>query len=80
MDLTKAMAISASGMKVQNVRMRIIAENLANQDSVANRPGEDPYRRKSLTFSNVLVDCDMHLPILKSTGFGQVDKLYFKPW
>lgn len=54
MDLTKAMAISASGMRVQNIRMRIIAENLANQDSVATGPGEDPYRRKSLTFSNAL--------------------------
>lgn len=54
MDATKAMMISASGMKVQNVRMRIIAENLANQDSVAAAPGEDPYRRKSLTFQNVL--------------------------
>lgn len=54
MDLAKAMLISASGMKVQNVRMRIIAENLANQDSVATGPGEDPYRRKTLTFTNVL--------------------------
>ncbi|MBL4601501.1 MAG: flagellar basal body rod protein FlgC [Emcibacteraceae bacterium] len=54
MDLTKAMMISAAGMKVQNIRMRIIAENLANQDSVATTPGEDPYRRKSLTFTNVL--------------------------
>ncbi len=54
MDLSKAMLISASGMKVQNVRMRIIAENLANQDSVAVAPGEDPYRRKSLTFQNAL--------------------------
>ena len=54
MDLSKSMLISASGMKVQNVRMRIIAENLANQDSVATAPGEDPYRRKSLTFQNVL--------------------------
>lgn len=54
MDLSKAMMISASGMKVQNVRMRIIAENLANQDSVATAPGEDPYRRKSLSFTNVL--------------------------
>lgn len=54
MDLSKAMMISASGMKVQNVRMRIIAENLANQDSVATSPGEDPYRRKSLSFTNIL--------------------------
>jgi len=54
MDLSKAMMISAAGMKVQNVRMRIIAENLANQDSVASAAGEDPYRRKSLTFTNTL--------------------------
>ena len=54
MDLSKAMMISAAGMKVQNVRMRIIAENLANQDSVATAAGEDPYRRKSLTFTNTL--------------------------
>ncbi|MCC3860826.1 flagellar basal body rod protein FlgC [Pseudemcibacter aquimaris] len=54
MDLLKNMMISTAGMKVQNVRMRIIAENLANQDSVATAPGEDPYRRKSLSFQNVL--------------------------
>lgn len=54
MDLLKNMLISSSGMKVQNVRMRIIAENLANQDSVAQTPEEDPYRRKSLSFQNVL--------------------------
>ena len=54
MDLLKNMLISSSGMKVQNVRMRIIAENLANQDSVAQAPDEDPYRRKSLSFQNML--------------------------
>jgi flagellar basal-body rod protein FlgC len=54
MDFSKALLISAAGMKVQNIRMRIIAENIANQDSVALSPGEDPYRRKSLTFTNVM--------------------------
>lgn len=54
MDLLKNMMISTAGMKVQNVRMRIIAENLANQDSVATEPGADPYRRKSLSFENIL--------------------------
>lgn len=54
MDLSKNLLISASGMKVQNVRMRIIAENLANQDSVATGPGQDPYRRKSLSFQNMV--------------------------
>lgn len=54
MDLAKAMMISAAGMKVQSVRMRVIAENLANAGSVATGPGVDPYRRKTVTFINVL--------------------------
>ncbi len=30
--------------------MKVIAENLANADSTADRPGADPYRRKVPTF------------------------------
>ena len=54
MDLSKSMMISAAGMKAQTVRMRVISENLANANSVANAPGEDPYRRKVITFVNEL--------------------------
>jgi flagellar basal-body rod protein FlgC len=54
MDLVKSMMASASGMKAQGERMRIIAENLANANSVGRNPDEDPYRRKILTFRNVL--------------------------
>ena len=54
MDLTKTLKVSAAGMQAQNARMRTIAENLANADSVAGAPGEDPYRRKMLTFKNAL--------------------------
>ncbi|PHZ83363.1 flagellar basal body rod protein FlgC [Paremcibacter congregatus] len=54
MDLTKAMMISAAGMKAQGTRMRVISENLANASSVASAPGVDPYRRKVVTFSNTL--------------------------
>lgn len=54
MDLEKAMMISASGLKAQSTRMRVIAENMANADSIANTPGADPYRRKTVTFKNVL--------------------------
>ena len=54
MDLSKTLKISAAGMQAQNARMRTIAENLANADSVAETPGGDPYRRKMLTFKNVL--------------------------
>ncbi len=40
MDLTKAMAVSASGLRVQGDRMRVIAENIANSDSTAPGDGE----------------------------------------
>ncbi|MAU42088.1 MAG: flagellar basal body rod protein FlgC [Kordiimonas sp.] len=54
MDLSKAMMISAAGMKAQSTRMRVISENLANQNSVANTPDGDPYRRKVVSFKNEL--------------------------
>ncbi len=50
MDLLKSIAVSASGMRVQGERMRIISENLANKDSVARSPNEEPYRRKTISF------------------------------
>jgi len=54
MDLLNSMIASASGMKAQSERMRVIAENLANANSLGRTPAEDPYRRKVLTFRNVL--------------------------
>ena len=54
MDFGKALDISASGMRVQGVRLRIIAENIANADSTATEPGGQPYRRKLVTFANEL--------------------------
>jgi flagellar basal-body rod protein FlgC len=54
MDLTKTLKISAAGMQAQNARMRTIAENLANADSLGDTPGAEPYRRKMLTFKTVL--------------------------
>jgi flagellar basal-body rod protein FlgC len=50
MDLSKALAISARGMDAQTTRLRVIAENLANQDTTGDKPGADPYRRKTVTF------------------------------
>jgi len=54
MEFGKTMKISASGIRVQSVRMRVIAENLANANSMPLAPGEDPYRRKLVSFKNVL--------------------------
>jgi flagellar basal-body rod protein FlgC len=53
MDFQKIMQISASAMNAQSVRLRTIAENIANADSTSTTPGGDPYRRKLVTFKNV---------------------------
>ena len=52
MDFLKSMAIAASGLKAQSGRMRVIAENIANAESTAQRPGANPYRRKIPTFKS----------------------------
>ena len=52
MDLDKAMTISARGMDAQTARLRVIAENMANQDSTGSTPGAAAYRRKTITFEN----------------------------
>jgi len=53
-ELHKAMHISASGMLAQNVRVRVISQNIANSDSLATKPGELPYRRQTVSFRNEL--------------------------
>jgi flagellar basal-body rod protein FlgC len=50
MDFLKSIAIAASGLRAQAGRMRVVAENIANADSTAERPGTDPYRRRIPTF------------------------------
>lgn len=52
MDFLKTLMISSVGLKVQTGRMRIIAENVANADSVASTPGGDPYRRQIPTVTS----------------------------
>ena len=52
MDFLKTLMISSAGLKVQTGRMRIIAENVANADSVASTPGGDPYRRQIPTVTS----------------------------
>ena len=53
-DLSKASLIAVSGLKAQAERMRVVSENLANADSQATSPDSAPYRRKTISFRNVL--------------------------
>ncbi len=52
LDLSKSMQVAASGMRAQGTRLKIVAENLANADTVIGADGFDPYRRKVVTFKN----------------------------
>lgn len=54
MNISKALDISSAGMEAQTSRLRVIAENLANQDTTGSKPGADPYRRKTVTFAEAL--------------------------
>jgi len=63
MDLQKAMMASAAGLRAQSIRMRVISENIANQNSIASDPGADPYRRKIVTF---------HTELDRATGVNKV--------
>ena len=53
-DLLKSLRISSAAMKAQGTRLRVISENIANANSLAQAPGQDPYRRKIVTFKNEL--------------------------
>jgi len=69
MELFDTMFISASGMRAQGQRLRVIAENIANAESVGETPGADPYRRKVITFKNAL-DREMQADMVKVAKIG----------
>ncbi len=54
MDLETSLKIAAAGMHAQSARLRVTAENLANARSTGETPGDDPYRRKTISFANAL--------------------------
>jgi flagellar basal-body rod protein FlgC len=76
MDLKSSMKIAASGMEVQSHRIKVIAENIANKDSIASTPGGEPYRRKTISFKNVM-DNEIGAHIIKVDKVG-LDSSPFK--
>jgi flagellar basal-body rod protein FlgC len=69
-EFSKAMSIAASGMLAQNVRLRVISENIANAESVGTTPGSDPYRRKTVSFRNRL-DRELGANLVKLDQVGR---------
>jgi flagellar basal-body rod protein FlgC len=57
MDPLKVASSAAySGLTAQSMRMRIVAENIANMESTGKAAGADPYRRKTISFESQLDD------------------------
>lgn len=46
-----AAGVAVSALHAQEARMRVIAENIANQASTGRTPGSDPYRRQAPIFA-----------------------------
>lgn len=65
MDPIRAsLATATSGLLAQSERLRVVAENLANQQSTGTAPGADPYRRKTISFRAEL-DRDLGVSLVK---------------
>jgi len=76
MEIMDAIGISASGMHAQGDRLRVISENIANADTAAAAPGEEPYRRKTITFKNVM-DKELGAEIVKTAKISEDRKTDF---
>ncbi len=63
-DLSVSADIAVSGMKAQAQRLKVISENMANVDSIAETPGQDPYRRQVVTFKQY-VDAETGANLVK---------------
>lgn len=53
-DLSTSLQVSAAGMDAQVARIKIVAENLANQNTTGSSPGAEAYRRRTVSFQNRL--------------------------
>jgi flagellar basal-body rod protein FlgC len=53
---TAPLAIAATALRAQQARMRVIAENMANANSVSRQAGGDPYRRQIPVFTPYKTD------------------------
>ncbi|GAB4577154.1 MAG: flagellar basal body rod protein FlgC [Roseibium sp.] len=50
--LAATLQISGAGLRAQSERLRVVSENLANARSTGETAGDDPYRRKTITFES----------------------------
>ncbi|MBN9887027.1 flagellar basal body rod protein FlgC [Salipiger abyssi] len=73
MDSLKSIgAIAASGMRAQGERLKVVSENVANANSTGTNPGEEPYRRKIISFEE-MVDRESGNSMVEVSGIRRDD-------
>lgn len=75
MDLIDSVHISSSGLGAQSARLKVIAQNIANADSVGTRAGAEPYRRKTISFKDTF-DKELGTTVVRPDKVG-VDRSDF---
>lgn len=50
--LMSSIATSSSALRAQSIRLKIISQNIANEDSISPEKGGDPYRRKIISLKS----------------------------
>jgi flagellar basal-body rod protein FlgC len=80
-DLNASLPVSAAGMEAQMARIKVIAENLANQNTTGSSPGAEAYRRRTITFQNRLdKELGVETVSVKSVGTDKSDSpLRYEP-
>ncbi|WP_375689915.1 flagellar basal body rod protein FlgC [Pseudooceanicola sp. LIPI14-2-Ac024] len=53
-NLKSVLSVAASGMKAQGERLKVVSENVANAASTGTTPGQEPYRRKVISFEELV--------------------------
>lgn len=67
--LDASLRIAGAGLSAQSMRLRIVSENMANAQSTGQAAGADPYRRKTIAFTNEL-DRVSGIPLVRINGIG----------
>ncbi|GAK32327.1 MULTISPECIES: flagellar basal body rod protein FlgC [Iodidimonas] len=77
MDALEAvMKIASHGLQAQSLRLRVVAENIANANSTASVPGGDPFRRKTVVFDQIMDRATgAELVTIKNIGVDRSDFL-----
>ncbi|MFV9875757.1 MAG: flagellar basal body rod protein FlgC [Rickettsiales endosymbiont of Dermacentor nuttalli] len=79
--LLTSIQVSTSALKAQSARLKVIAQNIANEDSTSTTKGRNPYRRKTIEFQSKF---DRHLGastvVVSKYGYDYSDfKKVFSP-